>query len=375
MVTVRRPELAAGTELGRYRLDAPLGTGGIGWAATDLVLGRDVALEVVVTPNAQIQQQLHALARVRHRNVITIHDVVAIDGLDRLVLGRLALGLIVMDRFDGETMAAWLLRCRPSPRAIVRVIAAAAEGVMAAHAGGVVHGAVRPDTILVAGDGRVVVTGFGQSRNGLGVLTYMTPEQLAGTPIGPAADQFSLCATLWEALANAQPFVGVTREQVALAIRAGKPSAYKIPHGLRGPLRRGMAFAAVQRWPSIHDMIAAVRRGLDRRALFVLGGIAGTLLVALAVVAAVHALRPSASERAYKKMLEFTDETCACLDTRDPAGCARSVTDEMSRWAAETVSAADDDYASRPTDDEQQLAKRLTECMTKAMTAGNEPQP
>jgi serine/threonine protein kinase len=261
-------ELTCGRELGRYRLDAPLGNSGALWAATDLALGRGVTVEVVRAPDAVARKQLArdacTLARVHHRCVIAVYDVVAIGEFD----------VIVMEPIDGETATAWLRRDRPTWQEVVSTLLVAAGGLAAAHAGGLVHGAFRPEHVLISCDDRVVLTGFGLARATRGSAAYMPPEQLAGGAIGPAADQFALCATLWEALSGTRPFSGTSLEQIVRAIRDGRPDARGIPRGLRDPLRRGLAFGSSDRWPSIDALVAALRAGIRTRRAAVIGGAA-----------------------------------------------------------------------------------------------------
>ena len=143
--------LAAGAELGRYRLDRKLGAGRTGtvWEGHDG--DRHVALEVLHagTP-ARVASAARALVAVRHANVIAIHEVAAIDGHDVIAMAFVA----------GEPLPAWLAAGR-RPGAIVAVIVAVARGLAAARAAGVTHGDLSPRDVLVTRRGPVV-TGFGR---------------------------------------------------------------------------------------------------------------------------------------------------------------------------------------------------------------------
>jgi serine/threonine protein kinase len=294
-----------------------------------------------------------------------VFDVAAIDRYQ----------VIAMDPLDAETMAAWLQRRRRSARAIVRVIAAAADGLAAAHAAGLAHGAIQPDHILIGKDGRVVLTGFGVGHAPRGPTAYMAPERLGGL-LGPSADQFALCATLWEALAGRPPFPGSTAEELARAAHAGAPDPRGIPRGLRGPLQRGLSFAAAARWPSVEALMRGLRGGLrTRAAVGAIAAIASIAAATLAVLVAVHALHDSPRDRMRAKLKEATDQMCACA-TAGPqaASCAQEVTRELSKWAAE-LGDRDDSPPGPPTAEEAKLAQRLTECATQALTAGVQQQP
>ncbi len=321
----------------------------------DLVLGRAVAIEIVPVADAALRQRvardIRGLARVRHRNVITVHDVVVGDN-------HVA---VVTEPIDGDSMAAWLQRCRPSRRAILRVIEQVAEGLSAAHAGGVVHGAVRLGHILIDGNGRVIVAGFGLAR----AAGRAAPDP-RGARWQRAHPGCRPVRAVRDAVGGAVRRAAVCRrdaEQVALAIRAGRPSTRRIPLGLRGPLRRGMAYAAALRWPSIDDLMRAVRGGLrPRRAGIAVAASAAIALAALAVVIVHRLTHVDQRARTYAQMERFANKMCMC----STATCARDVTQEMSKWA--TTATTDSDITARqPTTDERRIMQKLADCAGKAM--------
>src|SRR5262249_6153800 len=220
---------AAGARIGRYRLLEPIGAGGMGvvYAALDTRLGRKVALQLLRggadhRPElaTRLVREAHAMARIAHPNVITVHDVGQFG--DQVYLA--------MELVDGPTLRTWLETPRPW-REVLAVALQAAAGLVAAHDQGLVHRDVQPDNILVAGDGRVRVTDFGLVALGAeadvggagdsplgGVVTadgavagspaYMAPEQLDGEAATARSDVFSFCVTLHEALFGERPFAG-----------------------------------------------------------------------------------------------------------------------------------------------------------------------
>src|SRR5688572_1603407 len=154
--------LAPGTQIGRYRIKAMLGAGGMGvvYRAVDPELGRDVALKLLRGDRVSDDEERRlvregaALAKVSHANVITVHDVGTHDG-------RV---FVAMELVDGTNLREWLAH-RPRPLAeIVGVLAAAGRGLAAAHAAGLVHRDFKPDNVLIGHDGRVRVTDFGLAR-------------------------------------------------------------------------------------------------------------------------------------------------------------------------------------------------------------------
>jgi protein kinase-like protein/WD40 repeat protein len=309
--------LAPGMQLGKYRLVRMLGAGGMGvvWEARDVDLDRAVALKVLGpaldgndVARARLVREARALARVQHRNVITIFDASTIDGRD----------VIAMELIEGETLASWLAR-RPRRSAIVAAIVAAGRGLAVAHAAGMVHRDFKPYNVLIDVRGRVVVTDFGLARAigesapvdpgvdpralgrldspltapgaVLGTPAYMAPEQFDGGPADARADQFALCVTAWEAFAGQRPFVGAITVQLAAAIATGRPvAADRVPRRLRAILQRGLAPDPDARWPSVDALLDALTRAWRRPARIALALVAAALvaLVAAGVVKLRH---------------------------------------------------------------------------------------
>ncbi|MEV5506746.1 serine/threonine-protein kinase [Streptomyces orinoci] len=211
-----RPLLA-----GRYRLIAPLGSGGMGvvWRAFDELLGREVAAKEVRAPEqlgeadvrvlyARLMQEARAAARVSHPCVITVHDVVEQEGRP----------WIVMELVRGRSLADVLAQEGAlSPQETARIGSAVLQALRSAHAAGVLHRDVKPANVLLESGGRVILTDFGIAQvEGAGTFTrtgdligspdYLAPERALGRYPGTPSDLWSLGATLYAAVEGVSPF-------------------------------------------------------------------------------------------------------------------------------------------------------------------------
>src|SRR4051812_2981105 len=237
-----------GRKLGRYVFLDDVGPVGVGtvYAAYDNLLDRKVALEFL--PGAGSSQPTltrvlangAAMARLSHPNVVRVHDVAELEGLPYLS----------MELVEGVTLAVWRIQAPRSFREIARVMAAAARGLAAAHAAGIIHRAVTPESILVAGP-RVLVTDFrlapvesDRERGTEGTPAYMAPEQLRGDPVDVRTDVFGFCATLYETLHGVLPFPGTSVEEVRAQVTAGRvaqpPARSRAPAHLARIALRGL---------------------------------------------------------------------------------------------------------------------------------------
>jgi serine/threonine protein kinase len=163
----RRPvPLDRGSVLGRYMLLERVGAGGMGvvYAAYDPELDRRVALKVLrgesypaTMPSlgaSRLLREAQAMAKLWHPNVVAVHDVGTV--------GREV--FIAMEFIDGCSLRGWLARRDRSAAEIVEVFGQAGRGLAAAHAAGIIHRDFKPDNVLVAKNGRIVVTDFGLAR-------------------------------------------------------------------------------------------------------------------------------------------------------------------------------------------------------------------
>ncbi|MEU7060785.1 serine/threonine-protein kinase [Streptomyces sp. NPDC046197] len=206
---------------GRYRLLSPLGEGGMGtvWRARDEVLHREVAVKEVRAPAGlpapevermytRLEREAWAAARVASGNVVTVYDV-ATDGGRPWIVMELVRGLSLADLLDAEGPL--------SPQRAAQIGAEVLAALRAAHAAGVLHRDVKPANVLLANDGRVVLTDFGIAMvEGSSALTmtgevigspeFLAPERALGRTPGPESDLWSLGVLLYAAVEGDSPF-------------------------------------------------------------------------------------------------------------------------------------------------------------------------
>jgi eukaryotic-like serine/threonine-protein kinase len=206
---------------GRYRLGDVLGRGGMGtvWRAEDETLGRTVAVKELRFPSnidedekrrliTRTLREAKAIARIRNNSAVTVFDVVEED--DR--------PWIVMELVEGKSLAEVIREDGVlKPRRAAEVGLAILDVLRSAHREGILHRDVKPSNVLIAEDGRVVLTDFGiaqvegdPSITSTGMLvgapSYISPERARGHKPGPAADLWSLGGLLYAAVEGTPPY-------------------------------------------------------------------------------------------------------------------------------------------------------------------------
>ncbi|MEV4285119.1 protein kinase [Nonomuraea bangladeshensis] len=203
---------------GRYQLQEIIGRGGMGivWRAHDELLDRTVAVkevryaaalgEEVQLLNRRTMREARAAARFEHPNVIVVHDVIEED--DR--------PWIVMQLVQSRSLGTVIKQEGPlPPKRVAEIGIAVLDALHRAHEAGVLHRDVKPENVLLADDGRVVLTDFGIATletetqltvTGLaGTPAFIAPERLKGLPARRESDLWSLGATLYTAVEGRSP--------------------------------------------------------------------------------------------------------------------------------------------------------------------------
>jgi serine/threonine protein kinase len=234
---------------GRYRLGESLGAGGMGrvWLARDEVLHRDVAIKEIALPFGLSDDELdelrrrslreaRAAARLNHRNVVQIYDVIHGDEQP----------WIVMEHVPSRSLLQVIKENGPLPVDQVAGIGLAVLSALdAANRVGVLHRDVKPSNVLIADDGRVVLTDFGSAildesegaitRTGVivGSPQYIAPERARNGLSTPESDLWSLGATLYEAVEGRPPYTRATALDTLIALATERPD----PMRRAGPLK------------------------------------------------------------------------------------------------------------------------------------------
>jgi serine/threonine protein kinase len=244
------------SRIGRYAVVDCIGNGAISrvYAAVDESIGRRVAIRVGTAGDPRVHQQARLTGQVAHPNVVSVLDLGESDGAP----------FAVMERLDGATLAAG-----PSVTELdqqLHVMLQVCDGLLAAHARGVVHGAVKPGHVFIQNDGVVKLLDFGGDGE-----SYSSPEQLSGEPATVRSDVFSAGA-IFATLAGDIPD-GLRRTLLKAIEKDPQRRHVSIAHlraeidqvraGRQGDRQR-VLIAAFDRYHDIESLLGE-RRALGRR--------------------------------------------------------------------------------------------------------------
>jgi eukaryotic-like serine/threonine-protein kinase len=279
--------LGPGSRLDAYEIVRPLGSGGMGevWLATEVRLGRKVALKVLLADVTRdpsrvqrFEQEARAASALNHPNVCTI-----------LALGETSEGqhYIAMEYVEGETLRQRLSTARLTIRESLEIAIQVAAALSAAHESGIVHRDIKPENVMLRPDGLVKVLDFGLAKLGptapelagedttrtalktdagivVGTAAYMSPEQARGQEVDARTDIWSLGVLLYEMVAGRSPFAGPTGTDVLAAILDRDPAPLNRfdPH-TPGELQRAVSKALRKDRERRYQLVKELRLDLE----------------------------------------------------------------------------------------------------------------
>src|SRR6266446_2550773 len=293
--------LSAGTHLGRYEIRSKIGAGGMGevYLAEDMRLHRKVALKILpmnVAANhdrmRRFEQEATAAAALNHPNIAHIYEIGEAEGVN----------FIAMEFVDGETLRDKIHLERTELSKLLRYLQNVAEGLAKAHAAGVVHRDLKPDNIMITGDGHAKILDFGLAKlieqrppatsskgssevdtammaqhsmpgTVIGTVGYMSPEQAQGKTdeIDHRSDIFSFGCILYEAATRKRAFAGKDAlDSLHKIVHEPTPQISELnptaPSELQRIIRRCLAKDPEDRYQTIKDVaieLKDLRRELE----------------------------------------------------------------------------------------------------------------
>ena len=249
------------------------------WEASDEVLNRAVAVKLLLPHlaadaafHARFHREAMAAARLAHPHIVAIYDTCSSDDVEAIVM-ELVRGSTLRDVLDEKGAL-------PPARAVA-IARQVADALAHAHATGLVHRDIKPGNILLADDGRVLVTDFGIAKAAeetsdltdagqvVGTAKYLSPEQVQGNPLDGRSDLYALGVVLYEMLCGRPPFNAETSTATAIARLTGDPLRPRqiragIPRELEDVVLKAMARDPDARFATAAQLCGALD-GIDLR--------------------------------------------------------------------------------------------------------------
>lgn len=255
---------------GRYEILDIIGVGGMAvvYKARDHRLERLVAIKILKDENLEdedlsrrFQDESRAVARLNHPNIVAVHDVSSVEDRD----------YIVMELIDGVTLKDYMSeKVRLNWRETIHFAIHIATALEHAHSRGLVHRDIKPHNVMVLQDGAVKVADFGIARlmdndytmtkEALGSVDYISPEQCQGGRVDNRSDLYALGVVMYEMITGRTPYTGDSPVAIALQhIRGGAPRPSSIcadvPKGLEQIILKAMAVDLQDRYISASAML------------------------------------------------------------------------------------------------------------------------
>ena len=285
-----------GTTLRHYRIEAKLGSGGMGvvYRALDTHLDRQVAIKVLPASSladpdrrARFAQEAKSASALSHRNIITIYDI------DTAQVDGQPVDFIAMQYVSGKTLEQMIGRKGVRLSDALRYAIQIADGLAAAHQAGIVHRDLKPGNVIVDEQGEVKILDFGLAKltepeepdafaatesvplkaetevgTILGTVAYMSPEQADGHKVDARSDIFSFGAVLYEIVTGRRAFLGGSKLSTLASVLHRDPEPLRpgednVPRELERVILRCLRKDPQRRWQSMSDVKVALEDVLE----------------------------------------------------------------------------------------------------------------
>ena len=266
------------TTLGKYRVEAEIGRGGMAavFRGYDPDLDRYVAVKVLAPHLTwdemfveRFLREARAAARIKHPNIVTIHDVGQQAGWH----------YFVMEYLDGHSLTDLIQQRGPfPPQAVLGILRPVASALDFAHHNGLVHRDIKPGNIMVSPRGHVTLTDFGIARaaqetrlTGTGTIVgtpeYMSPEQAKGLSVDSRSDQYSLAVVAYELLSGDVPFKADSTLALMYKLVHEPPPPISetrtdLPSGVQPTLARALSKEPGARFATVTAFVDDLQRAL-----------------------------------------------------------------------------------------------------------------
>ena len=270
-------------QIGRYRIDALLGSGAMGdvYRAYDPIIDRPVAIKVI-RPELiagsgseqwlqRFRREARAAGRRFHPNIVAILDFGDDNGVP----------FLAMEYVDGRSLDVVIKTSSPlEPSRSVTMISQVLSALGFAHQNGIIHRDVKPSNILVLSNNDIKVADFGIARidaseftivgDLLGTPAYMAPEQFSGAPIDERTDLFAAGVIFYEMLTGVKPFRGKSVTEIMSLMETRGPEdigAFNpaVPDQLRQVIAKALAFDPSSRFSDAGAFAKAIADGFPNR--------------------------------------------------------------------------------------------------------------
>jgi serine/threonine protein kinase len=288
-----------GQTISHYTVLEKLGAGGMGeiYKAQDTRLNRFVAIKVLSGGSSgdperrrRFIQEAQAASALNHPNIITIYDVLSVDGMD----------LMVMEYIAGSTLDMLIPKEGMTVGKVLECAVQMASALEAAHAAGIVHRDLKPGNVMVTQSGLVKILDFGLAKltaplaavdeadatlplsapmtvegSILGTVSYMSPEQADARPVDARSDIFTFGVVMYEMLTGHKAFAMGSTVSTLSAILRDEPKAmdqfvHGVPDELDQIVHKAMRKDPAQRWQSMQEIrieLAALKQRADSAVL------------------------------------------------------------------------------------------------------------